>query len=162
IHLVSGTIRDNITLGDETITDEDVRRVASVAGLDEYIRSLPAGYDTLLGPGGTKLSHGQEQLLSLARALVCNPALLLLDEPTSGLDADTERRLFAAIREESKKRTTITISHRMSGVMDAERVIVMAGGQIVQDGTPEQLAEEDGWYAMMRALETLGWVEATS
>lgn len=162
IHLIDGTIRDNITLGDGTIGAEAVVRVATVAGLDEYIRTLPAGYDTLLGPGGTKLSHGQEQLLSLARALVCDPALLLLDEPTSGLDADTERRLFAAIREESKKRTTITISHRMSGVMDAERVIVMASGQVVQDGTPDRLAEEDGWYAMMRALESLGWTETSA
>jgi len=162
VHLIDGTIRENITLGDRTIGDDDIVRVARIVGLDDYIRTLPAGYDTLLGPGGTKLSHGQEQLLSLARALVCDPAVLLLDEPTSGLDADTEGRLFAAIREESSKRTTITISHRMSGVMDAERVVVMAGGRIVQDGSPAELAREDGWYAMMRALESLGWASEAS
>lgn len=162
VHLIDGTIRENIALGDRTISDDDIVRVARVVGLDDYIRTLPDGYDTLLGPGGTKLSHGQEQLLSLARALVCDPAVLLLDEPTAGLDADTEARLFAAIRSESSVRTTITISHRMSGVMDAERVVVMAGGRIVQDGSPAELARADGWYAMMQALESLGWTSEAS
>ncbi len=157
IQLFDGSISDNITLGDASISREAVVHTAQIVGLHEFISSLPERYDTYLGSGGTRLSHGQQQLLSLARALVLDPAVLLLDEPTSGLDADTEQRLYAAIRAESSKRTTITISHRLSGVMDAERVIVMAGGQIVQDGTPDQLAQEDGWYAMMRALESLGW-----
>ncbi len=157
IQLTDGTIRENITLGDSTITAEVVTRVGRLVGLDDYFRTLPQGYDTYLGPGGIRLSHGQEQLLSLARALACEPAVLLLDEPTSGLDAETEARLFAAVREVSRDRTTITISHRLSGVVDAERVIIMAGGRIVQDGPPERLAQEDGWFAMMRALESLGW-----
>ncbi|MDP2857679.1 MAG: ABC transporter ATP-binding protein, partial [Bacillota bacterium] len=157
IHIFEGSIRENITLGDATIGDDEVQHVAQIVGLHELIISLPDGYDTQIGSGGANLSHGQEQLLSLARALVCQPAVLLLDEPTSGLDTETERCLFAAIREESRQRTTITVSHRLSGVMDAERVIVMARGSIVQDGSPEQLANEDGWYAMMTALETLGW-----
>jgi ATP-binding cassette subfamily B protein len=156
VYLMEGTVKQNITLGDPRITDEAVVSAATTVGLHDAILAMPKGYDTVLGPGGAKFSHGQEQLLSLARALVCEPAVLLLDEPTSGMDADTESRLFSAIREESRKRTTITISHRMSGVMDAERVIVISNGQIVQDGTPEQLAQEDGWYAMMRALENLG------
>lgn len=157
IQLFDGSIRDNITLGDADISQEAIVHTAQTVGLHEFICSLPQGYDTYLGAGGTKLSHGQEQLLSLMRALVMNPAVLLLDEPTSGLDADTEQRLYEAVRAESSKRTTITISHRLGGVMDAERVIVMANGQIVQDGTPEQLTVQDGWYAMMRALESLGW-----
>lgn len=157
IHLIDGTIRDNITLGDVSIADAAVRRAAAVAGLADVIEALPQRYDTPLGAGGASLSHGEEQLLSLARALVLDPAVLLLDEPTSGLDADTEQRLFAAIRTVSNERTTITISHRLSGVLSADRVIVMSGGRIVQDGTPERLAAQDGWYAMMQALESLGW-----
>jgi len=80
-----------------------------------------------------------------------------LDEPTSGIDAEAEKRLSAAISAGSRKRTTVTVSHRLSGVLAAERVLVMAGGMIVQDGSPEQLICEEGWYAMMNALETLGW-----
>lgn len=157
IQLFDGSVRDNITLGDVNISHEAIVHTAQTVGLHDFICALPRGYDTYLGAGGTKLSHGQQQLLSLARALVLNPAVLLLDEPTSGLDTDTEQRLYQAIRAESSKRTTITISHRLSGVMDAERVIVMANGQVVQDGTSDQLAQEDGWYAMMQALESLGW-----
>jgi ATP-binding cassette subfamily B protein len=157
LHILEGSIRENLTLGDPAIHDDQVRHAAQVVGLHDLIQSLPQGYDTEIGSGGANLSHGQQQLLSLARALVCRPAVLLLDEPTSGLDADSERRLFAAIREQSQQRTTITVSHRLSGVMDADRVIVMSNGSIVQDGTPAALASEDGWYAMMSALETLGW-----
>jgi ATP-binding cassette subfamily B protein len=156
-HTFEGSVEENITLGDASISKSQVEQVVSLVGLESTIAQLPRGLDTKIGPDGVRLSHGEEQLLSLARALVCRPAVLLLDEPTSGVDAETERRLFAAIAEESKKRTTITVSHRLSGVMTAERVLVLASGGVVQDGPPERLTHEEGWYAMMSALETLGW-----
>lgn len=159
IHLFEGTVRDNITLGDPGVSNEAVWRAADAAGLAAVVSVLPDGFDTRLGPGGTRLSHGQEQLLSLARAIVFDPVVLLLDEPTSGLDTETERALFGAIAAQSSARTTITISHRLSGVINANRVLVMADGRIVQDGTPDDLAQREGWYAVYRTLETLGWQE---
>lgn len=153
-----GSIEENITLGDPRVSRTEVEEVLSLVGLDGAVARLPQGVDTPIGPGGTRLSQGEEQLLSLARALVCRPPVLLLDEPTAGVDAETERRLFAALATESALRTTITVSHRLSGVLAARRVLVMAGGALVQDGPPEQLAREDGWYATMKALEESRWL----
>lgn len=157
VRLFEGTIRDNIVLGDETIDDGMVERALTIAGLMPLVSCLPMGPSTALGAGGTKLSHGQEQLLSLARALVLEPTVLLLDEPSSGLDAETERTLFRVIQEESRKRTTITISHRLSGAIEADRVLVMSGGRIVQDGPPEELLRSEGWYTVFKTLDSLGW-----
>ncbi|HAI21947.1 MAG TPA: multidrug ABC transporter ATP-binding protein, partial [Clostridiales bacterium UBA8153] len=152
-----GSIVENITLGDARVTRREAEEALSLVGLDGLIARLPQGLDTPIGPGGTRLSQGEEQLLSLARALVCRPPVLLLDEPAAGVDAETERRLFAALGSQGGSRTTITVSHRLSGVLGARRVLVMAGGTIVQDGSPEQLAREDGWFATMQALEESRW-----
>ncbi len=169
VQVFDGTVRDNITMGDRTITEEQVRKVARLTGADTFIDQLPRGYDTLLGAGGTRLSFGQNQILCLARALVCDPPLLLLDEPTSGMDAETERMIFNALRESSggtrvdedgddrPARTLVVISHRLTGVVDADRVVVLANGRVVQDGTPEELAGSEGWYRVFQDLEQLGW-----
>lgn len=157
VSLFEGTIKDNITLRDEKISDEAVERAAKMVGLDEFVKSLPDKYDTILGVSGIKLSFGQNQLLSLARAVVSDPPLLLLDEPTSGLDAMTEEMIFKAFRAIGTKRTIITISHRLSGIIDADEVYIMASGKIVQSGAPEKLAGEKGWYNVFRQLEDLGW-----
>ena len=157
VQVFDGTVRDNITMGDQTITDEQVRTVARLTGADTFIDELPHSYDTLLGAGGTRLSFGQNQILCLARALVCDPPLLLLDEPTSGMDAETERLIFNALRDSSASRTLVVISHRLTGVVDADRVVVLANGRVVQDGAPAELAGSEGWYKVFHELEELGW-----
>ena len=157
INLFEGTSRDNITLRDHKISLEAVERAARLVGLDEFIQDLPGKYDTLLGVTGIKLSFGQNQLLSLTRAIVADPPLLLLDEPTSGLDAVTEEMIFKAFKAIGTKRTIITISHRLSGIIDADEVYIMASGEIVQSGPPEKLAGEKGWYNVFKQLEDLGW-----
>lgn len=157
VNLFEGTIKDNITLRDDKISIEAVEKAARLVGLYDFIQTLPEKYDTVLGAAGTKLSFGQNQLISLARAVVTDPPLLLLDEPTSGLDAMTEEMVFKAFRAIGTKRTIITISHRLSGIIDADEVYIMASGKIVQSGPPEKLAKEKGWYNVFRQLEDLGW-----
>ena len=157
INLFEGTIKDNITLRDDKISLEEVVKAAKLVEIDDFIQSLPQKYDTILGIGGMKLSFGQNQLISLARAVVADPPLLLLDEPTSGLDAMTEELIFKAFRAIGTSRTIITISHRLSGIIDADEVYIMASGKIVQSGSPEKLSSEKGWYTVFRQLEGLGW-----
>ncbi|MBB6216193.1 ATP-binding cassette subfamily B protein [Anaerosolibacter carboniphilus] len=156
-HIFEGTLRENITLRDDRITQEEVEKAAKLVGLQDFIAALPDGYDTVIGVQGIKLSFGQSQLLSLARAVVCDPPVLLLDEPTSGMDALTEKVIFDAFRAIGNKRTIITISHRLSGVIDADEVYIMAAGKIVQSGSPDKLAGEKGWYSVFKQLEDLGW-----
>ncbi|MFA6941288.1 MAG: ABC transporter ATP-binding protein, partial [Clostridiaceae bacterium] len=151
------SVRDAITLYDETITEKQVEEAAIIVGLHDDIIKLPNGYNTIIGEGGTGLSYGQYQLLSLACALVCNPPLLLLDEVTSGLDGVTEERIFKALRNISKGRTIITISHRVSGIIDADKVIILDSGKVVEEGTPSDLAGKNGWYAKYNQIEQLGW-----
>jgi ATP-binding cassette subfamily B multidrug efflux pump len=157
VQAFEGTVRENITLRDDTIPLEAVIEAARTVRLHEAIEGLSAGYETRLGEGNGSLSHGQMQLLALARAIVTDPPLLLLDEPTSGLDALTERAVFEAFRAAGRNRTIITISHRLSGILDADEVHIMPGGRIVQSGTPEELAGQRGWYSVFKQLEDLGW-----
>ena len=119
--------------------------------------NLPKGYNTVIGEGETQLSNGQYQLLSLACAIVCKPPILLLDEVTSGLDAVTEQKVFKALKEISKDRTILTISHRVSGIIDADEVIILQKGKIVERGTPKELSGKEGRYAKYNQIEELGW-----
>ena len=157
VHTFEGSIKENITLRDETIGMNDIEKAAGIVGLHEFITGLPDGYETVLGVEGTKLSRGQGQLLSLARAIVSDPPILLLDEPTSGVDAVTEAGIIKAFRQASQDRTIITISHRLSGILDAEEVHIMGTGRIVESGRPEELAGKEGWYSVYRQLENVGW-----
>ncbi|MTI56692.1 ABC transporter ATP-binding protein [Geosporobacter ferrireducens] len=155
--IFEGTIKENITLRDEQIAQEEIEKAAKLVGLHEFIISLADGYDTPVGIQGIKLSFGQAQLIALARAVVSDPPVLLLDEPTSGMDALTERVIFNAFRAIGEKRTIVTISHRLSGIIDADEVYIMASGKIVQSGSPDKLAREKGWYSIFKELEDLGW-----
>lgn len=155
--IFEGSVADNITLNSDEIPRDTVIEAAKSVGLHEFIKKLENGYDTVLGTLGMKLSFGQSQLLSIARAIVCNPPVLLLDEPTSQMDTITEEQVFKALRQASKQRTIITISHRLSGIVDADTVHIIANGDLVQSGSPEQLAQEKGWYQVYKQLEDLGW-----
>ncbi|WP_315121764.1 ABC transporter ATP-binding protein [uncultured Clostridium sp.] len=157
IMIYDGTIKEAISLYDETITDEEIIKAAKAVGLHDDIINLSKGYDTVIGEGETQLSNGQYQLLSLACAIVCNPPILLLDEVTSGLDFITEKKVFKVLKEISKDRTILTISHRVSGIIDADKVIILQKGKIAEMGTPEELAGKEGWYAKYNQIEELGW-----
>ncbi|HBN85825.1 MAG TPA: hypothetical protein DDZ89_18510 [Clostridiales bacterium] len=157
VHIFNGSIRDNVTLMDETVTQQQIEEAIRIVGLSKTVDELPNGIDTLLGDGENALSFGQTQLLSLARAIVTNPPLLLLDELTSGLDALTEAQILEAIRTVSKTRTIITISHRLSGILDADIVHIIDKGRIRESGRPEKLTEQEGWYTIYKRLEESGW-----
>ena len=157
VHIFNASVSENVTLRDDGISRVQVREALETVGLWPTVERLPQGLDTMLGEGAQQLSHGQTQLLSLARAIVTNPPLLLLDELTSGLDAVTEKQVLAAIRGISGKRTILTISHRLSGIIDAEVVHIMESGRIVESGTPEALTHREGWYSIFKRLEDRGW-----
>jgi ATP-binding cassette subfamily B protein len=139
IILFNGTIYENITLRDDAITRKQAEKALETVGLLNVINQLPGGINTLIGEGAYKLSFGQTQLLSLARAIVTDPPLLLLDELTSGLDAMTEKQVLRAIRNISGNRTIITISHRLSGIIDADTVHIMERGRIMESGAHQSL-----------------------
>lgn len=155
--IFDGTVFDNITLRDDAISEQEVALAAKTVGLHDVIMQLPQQYQTVIGEGAAGLSSGEIQLLSLARAIAANPDILLLDEPTSGLDTKTEQMLFEAIRQAGQGRTILSISHRVSGIIDADIIFVMAEGRIVESGTAQQLKDKDGWYRMYQRLEDARW-----
>jgi len=145
--LFSGTIADNIRFGKPDATDEQVRAAAHAIGADTFIEALPDGYDTDVRKRGGRLSAGQRQLVAFARAFLADPAVLILDEATSSLDIPSERLVQRALRTILKSRTAIVIAHRLSTVEIADRVLVLDGGKIVEDGTPDDLIHDGGRYA---------------
>jgi ATP-binding cassette subfamily B multidrug efflux pump len=158
VQLFRGTVFDNLTLGDRAISREAVQRAATIAGADPFIQALPQGYDTPLG-SGIQLSAGQRQLLALSRALMWDPAVLLLDEATAAIDSATEAAVRVAIREVvmGRGRTILTVAHRLASAQDADQVLVMEAGQIVEMGPPEELIRRGGWFAALLELEAAGW-----
>jgi ATP-binding cassette subfamily B protein len=158
IQLFSGTVHENLTLGDREVSDETVRNAAVLAGADSFIQSLPQGYETMLGRG-TQLSAGQRQLLALARALVWDPDVLLLDEATAALDSATEATFWKALRTvmSTKHTAVLTVAHRIATAKDADRVLVMDAGRIVEEGSPGDLIRQRGRFAALLELEAAGW-----
>ncbi len=149
--LFDGSVADNIALGKPDASREEIVDAARAIGADEFISALPAGYDEKVGKRGGRLSAGQRQLISFARAFLAAPALLILDEATSLLDIPTERIVQQALRTVLTGRTAVIIAHRLSTVAIADRVLVMADGKIIEDGTPAELLASDGQYSALHA-----------
>jgi ATP-binding cassette, subfamily B, multidrug efflux pump len=150
-------VLDNLTLDDPTVTRADVERAASLTGAAGFIRALPQGYDTALGSGsGTELSAGQRQLLALTRALVWDPPVLLLDEATALIDSAAETAFRQALRA-GRPRAVLSIAHRLASAREADRVIVMEAGRVVEDGPPNVLIRQGGRLAALLELEAAGW-----
>ncbi|MCI5775876.1 MAG: ABC transporter ATP-binding protein/permease [Aerococcus sp.] len=144
--LFSTTIRENIRFGRPELSDDDVRRYAEMADIDEDIINFPEGYDTKMGERGVSLSGGQKQRIALARALALDPEILILDDSLSAVDAKTESEILANLKRLRQNRTTIIAAHRLSSIMHADEIIVVDNGRIVERGTHEILTRNDGWY----------------
>ncbi|MCD8232637.1 MAG: ABC transporter ATP-binding protein/permease [Clostridiales bacterium] len=144
--LFSGTIRENIRMGRPDATDEEVETVAKASYAHGFIRRLPQGYDTVIGEDGGSLSQGQKQLISIARVMLCHPPMLILDEATSSIDTRTEIRIQDAFEKLMRGRTSFIVAHRLSTIQNADRILVMRDGQIIEQGTHEELLEQGGFY----------------
>lgn len=144
--LFNESVRENIRYGRLGATDEEVYAAARLAHADGFIRRLPQGYDTVVSEGGASLSGGQRQLATIARAILADPAILILDEATSSVDTRTEVAIQKGLRELMKERTSFIIAHRLSTIADADRVVVIAGGRLVEQGTQDELLALGGVY----------------
>ena len=145
--LFNGTIRANIAYGREDASEEEIIRAARAANADHFIRTLPEGYNTVLNEEASNISQGQKQLLTIARAFLADPEILILDEATSSVDTRTEMQIQKAMAELMKGRTNFVIAHRLSTIRDADLILVMNHGTIVEEGTHEELLAKNGFYA---------------
>ncbi|MEO7385396.1 MAG: ABC transporter transmembrane domain-containing protein [Gammaproteobacteria bacterium] len=151
--IFGATARENIRFGRPEATDSEIEAAARAAAADEFIRALPQGYDTFLGERGTRLSGGQRQRIAIARAILKDPPILLLDEATSSLDAESERLVQEALEFLEKDRTTIVIAHRLATVLEADRIVVINDGRIVDIGRHDELVRRDPLYARLAELQ---------
>lgn len=145
-HLFNTSIKDNIRYGKMDATFEEIKEASKLIGIDEFIESLPNGYDTVVGEGGNRLSVGQKQLISFARAIISNPKILVLDEATSSIDTKTEEIVQKAINKLLVGRTSFIIAHRLSTIQNADRILVINDGKICEDGTHKELIDLHGEY----------------
>jgi ATP-binding cassette subfamily B protein len=152
--LFNDTIYYNIAYGRDEATREQVEAAARAARIHDFIQSLPQGYDTPVGERGLKLSGGEKQRVGIARTLLKDPAILLLDEATSALDTQTERDIQVSLNAVGQGRTVIMIAHRLSTVVDADRIVVLEAGEIVENGTHADLLARGGHYAQMWARQS--------
>ena len=149
------TLRENIRYGRPDASDEDVWKAAAAAHCTDFIEALPEGFDTIVGDRGVKLSGGQRQRIAIARAILKDSPILLLDEATSALDAESEEAIRHALANLMKGRTVIAIAHRLSTLKDFDRIVVLEGGRIIQDGSPDKLTHLDGFYRELMKKESM-------
>jgi len=153
VFLFTGTLRENIAYGKLDATDEEIREAARKAHLEDFIASLPYGYETQVGERGLKLSGGQKQRIAIARMFLKNPPILILDEATSALDTETELIIQKALNDLAKDRTTLVIAHRLATIRDADRIIVVTENGIEEEGTHEELIRRDGVFAKLHQVQ---------
>lgn len=153
--LFNDTIKNNLKLGKENATDEEIIQALKIANAYEFVKDLPNGIDTNIGDSGNKLSGGQKQRLSIARAVLKNPPIMVLDEATSALDTESEKLVQVALENMMKNRTSIVIAHRLSTIQSADLIVVMQKGKIVEQGTHEELLSLHGTYSKLVSLQTL-------
>ena len=149
VSLFNNTILENIRIGKKTATDEEVKEAARLAMCDDFVLKLKDGYNTVIGENGSKLSGGERQRISIARALLKDAPIILLDEATASLDVENETKIQQAISTLIKNKTVVIIAHRMRTIENADKIVVIQNGQIVEDGTPKELLESNGVYAKM-------------
>jgi ATP-binding cassette subfamily B multidrug efflux pump len=160
VQLFSGTVRENLTLGDDSVPLSAIRLAARISGAEDFIEDLPQEYATSIGnlsSYGVQLSAGQRQLLSLARTLVWAPPVMLFDEATSAIDSASEARFRQALLKQSGRCAILTVAHRLSTAREADRVLVMENGRIVEQGSPRELVMKGGRFAALLELEAAGW-----
>ena len=145
--LREGTVRENLTLGKPDATDEEIVRACTLSHADGFIRRLPKGYDTVIGEDGGSLSQGQKQLLCIARMMLTSPPMLILDEATSSIDTRTEMHIQEAFRTMMQGRTSFIVAHRLSTIREADVILVMRDGHVVETGTHDELLQKHGFYA---------------
>ena len=155
--MFNATIGYNIGYGKHDADQQAIEEAARLAAIDGFISRLPEGYDTLVGERGLKLSGGEKQRVAIARALLKRPSIFLFDEATSALDSQTEREIQAALNAVSKAQTTMVVAHRLSTIVDADEILLLAEGQIVERGTHSELLALDGLYAGMWTRQSDGF-----
>jgi ATP-binding cassette, subfamily B, bacterial len=153
VDVFNGTLLDNLTYGNREASFSQVESACAIARVDEFVAQLPQGYYTIVGERGVRLSGGQRQRLGIARALLVEPDVLIFDEATSSLDYESERSIQLAMRSILGTRTTIVIAHRLSTVREADKIVVLDRGQIVEVGSHEELLQNEGIYHRLHALQ---------
>ncbi len=152
--LFFGTIRENIAYGKQGATQEEIEAAAKMANADEFIAKMPKGYDTWVGERGLTLSGGQRQRIGIARAIIRNSPILILDEPTAALDTESEKLVMEALERLMKGRTVIIIAHRLSTIRDADKIVVLKGGFVAEEGTHDELVAQNGIYAELYHIQS--------
>jgi ATP-binding cassette subfamily B protein len=148
-YLFSESIKDNIRYGNPKATDEEIEKAAKLACADSFIKRLPEGYETKIVEGGSNLSQGQRQLITIARAMLSKPSILILDEATSSVDTRTEKQVQKGMLNIMKGRTSFIIAHRLSTIRDADNILVVGNGEILESGNHYELLDKKGVYYNM-------------
>jgi ATP-binding cassette subfamily B protein len=151
--MFGASVADNIRYGRPEASEAEVRRAAELAAASEFIAAMPQGYDTQIGERGVTLSGGQRQRLAIARAILKDAPILLLDEATSALDSESEHAVQSALEGLMRSRTTLVVAHRLATILSADRIVVMEGGRIVEQGSHDALVRQGGLYARLAELQ---------